>query len=257
MFNHVRTLLLNADGASAPGAAVPGEEGVPAGYRAFAPPGWLAAVRAELFGRAPDRLMMNYRLRQYMGLLHATELAEHVLAYDPRVTYDPAAADLAAHPAFGVRAEGSARQIRFAGRYEPDEALGRLAAEWRVSTEAGPAVTVTPVAPAGPAVTTPVAVADGATADVPLGRGLRCYVDPTPGEVWYVAAAARPARGLPEIVAALRDSPRAGEAFGAAAAEPDRTYKALWAGHPALLYRLGGLLLAVARRSDELWRGAA
>ena len=85
MVNHVRTLLLNADGAL--GSDDPGEQYTPPAFKPLVLPTYLQTARRCLFGAAPDRAYMNYRLAQYMSLLHATELKQYVLAMDERVTY--------------------------------------------------------------------------------------------------------------------------------------------------------------------------
>lgn len=254
MFNHVRTLLLNDDGRNSPGPTFPGEEGVPAEYRRVAPPGAVRAVRNELFGTDPDRFCLNYRLREYMGLLHATELAEHVYGFDPRVTYRPAAWRPDDFP-FAPAAEGSARPIYFAGAFAADEGRGRWRAQWRVSY-AGPTATVLRVTPPVSEQEYEVTTELGVTSEVPLDAGLRCYFDATPGSFWHVTAAGRPTRGLPDVaerVAALGEE-RMIQLFGVNPPEPYKTFRALWYDHPFLPMRLGGLLLAVASRTHEAWR---
>ena len=88
MINHVRTLLLNRGRDGTPRTS-PGEEYVPPTFapRALTTP--LRTAFTTLYGGDPDRLMLNYRLRQLTALLHSTELEEYVLAKDPRVTYLP------------------------------------------------------------------------------------------------------------------------------------------------------------------------
>jgi hypothetical protein len=89
MINHVRTLLLNADGSKAFPPDYPGEEFVDPDFRVLALPGPLKLVRSCLFSPTPDRAMINYRLRQLLSLVHSCELEEFVTAPDPRVTYWP------------------------------------------------------------------------------------------------------------------------------------------------------------------------
>src|SRR5581483_2043121 len=89
MTNHFRTLLLNLSGNIKPPGTYPGEEYVPPGFVAQWMPPNLQQVWNVLFGYSPDRAMVNYRLRQYMPLVHAAELEQYVLALDQRVTYWP------------------------------------------------------------------------------------------------------------------------------------------------------------------------
>ncbi len=88
MINHGRNLLLNANGSSFVRDDVPGEEYVPPDFRSVRLPTSLQRVRSVLFGDRPDRLMLNYRTRELLQLLHATELREFLTDLDPRITYE-------------------------------------------------------------------------------------------------------------------------------------------------------------------------
>jgi hypothetical protein len=80
MINHARTLLQNMP------ASWPSDEYVPEDFVPCAPPEIVQRLRTALWGRTPCHQGI---LRQCMQVLHATELEEHVLAMDPRVTYLP------------------------------------------------------------------------------------------------------------------------------------------------------------------------
>ena len=86
MINHVRTLLLNQTG----GSPVRGEQYVPPEFAEIPLSTQLMNVREQLFGTNPSRETLNYRLAQYLTLIHATELREFVTALDPRLTYPQA-----------------------------------------------------------------------------------------------------------------------------------------------------------------------
>ena len=87
MINHVRTLLLNRD-ARDTNVEDFGYEVVPVEYGAARLPSVLQRVRRELFGSDPDNAGLNYRLREFMALLHAPDVLQYTLAADSRVTYD-------------------------------------------------------------------------------------------------------------------------------------------------------------------------
>jgi hypothetical protein len=87
VINEVRTLLFNRDGQGF--VLGPGEEYVDPAYRAVPLSGPAAAVRALLYGAAPDRATALVRTFQYLQVLHASPLAEAVSRADPRVTYLP------------------------------------------------------------------------------------------------------------------------------------------------------------------------
>ena len=69
MFNHARTLLMNLSGDAGDLyiSDYPGDEMIPADYRAVALPTYLQVVRSRLFGVTPDRAMLNYRVAQGNG----------------------------------------------------------------------------------------------------------------------------------------------------------------------------------------------
>jgi hypothetical protein len=89
MINQIRTLLLNIDGSNNPGPNYPGEEYVPPTFHAFQLTGAVRIVHQLMFGIAPDRALMNYRLRELLTVVHTGPMAQYVYALDPRVTYWP------------------------------------------------------------------------------------------------------------------------------------------------------------------------
>jgi hypothetical protein len=88
MINHARTLLLNIDGTRYQPQYL-GEEYIPPAYSAVTLPSYIQAARRILFGGNPERVFLNYRIRELLHTIHETELAEYLFALDPRVTYWP------------------------------------------------------------------------------------------------------------------------------------------------------------------------
>lgn len=261
MLNHLRTLLLNQDAALAAGADYPGEELVAAGYAAVRPGPTEAAVRRVLFGTAPDRAYLNYRLRQYLGLLHATELAPDALAHDARVTYVDAPNDAALRAApvvaaAAASAAAAAAALTVTAGPAADDAAGRAYFRYRV--EVGPAAVRVDrlVAPVGTDAY-PVAFTAGLSGPVVLpDSGVRLAVPDAPGAVWEVTALARPGRAVPAVVAALADLLGSGEAlFGRPAVGVYAPWAAVWAGRDEPAYRLAAALLALGERTHEAWAG--
>jgi len=80
MINHVRTLLQNRSHKH------PSDEFVPPDFTPMACPPVVQKIKRILWGRTP---VSQLRIWQVMQLLHASELEEHVLAPDGRVTYLP------------------------------------------------------------------------------------------------------------------------------------------------------------------------
>ena len=248
--------MLNADGRKSPGYAFPGEEAVPPEFRPRKLPAAAAGAWSVLFGKNPDRLLMNYRLAEYLNLLHATDLAGYVTGLDPRITYTPGRAIPGS--AFEPSVEGSTAPIYFFGDPSPDDALGRLVRSWRIETLSGNRASVRrETSPISDRIVdlSPAAGLSGAVALDEKG-GFSCAFDPTPGNVWYVTAASRPSRGLPEVVSALRRSGFASDELFAGG-EPYKTFENLWKNHPDLGYRLAGVLLAVGYRADDAGQGLA
>lgn len=134
MLNHARTLLLNAKPSNDFGV-YPGEEYIPPGYTPVVLPSYLQRIRAELFGTAPDRMLLNYRGRQLLQMIHGTELEEFLLELDPRVTYSATDDSLFRHP-YGLGArqyDGSATRLYLQGNFGQDPAVtGISRRRWRV-----------------------------------------------------------------------------------------------------------------------------
>lgn len=86
MINHVRTLLLNRNGSTV-GLGNFAHEYVPPSFTAVRLPGTLNRLARAIFGSAPDIAGMNYRLRQLVPFLHAAEVRAYTLMDDDRITY--------------------------------------------------------------------------------------------------------------------------------------------------------------------------
>ena len=133
MVNAVRTLLANLDGSGfAPGD---GEEYTPPDYHPVPLPGYLQTLRAVLFGTNPDRHTVLYRVRQFVALLHATALAQDVLAFDSRVTYLPIArGDFELPPSVAVLPIGGHTQVLIVDGPAPvQDGIGRTTFSWLIT----------------------------------------------------------------------------------------------------------------------------
>lgn len=259
MINHLRTLLLNIDGGATVTAGYPGEEFVEPTYRPVTLPSTLALVRQVLFGLVPDRAMLNYRLRQLMAFIHATELAEYALAPDPRVTYWPARDstlfdDLVAQ--FSVRQTAG---VAFQTAYivgGPLLGVSRLYYSWRVTITDGTSGTIDTLT--SPTATTSFTYVDegGASNPIPLpGTNLRLIFSTGTPAQYVVNVLVSPAHDLftlAESVDGIMTSEVRQALFGASPVEPYLTFSNLWDKQRQLPYRLGGLVLALAYRMEAL-----
>jgi hypothetical protein len=88
MINHARTLLLNQARRKTHYSDI-GYEYVPPEFRPVTLTPTLQLVRQLLFGSTPDNYFLNYRCRELLSYVHATELEEYIYRFDPRVTYWP------------------------------------------------------------------------------------------------------------------------------------------------------------------------
>jgi hypothetical protein len=258
MFNHARTLLLNLPGSSGYLADCPGEELIPPEYNQLELPTYLDVFRLRLFGARPDRAMLNYRTAQLLQLIAATELQSHVLALDPRLTYDT--------PRGLVDANGFRPQItRFRGTGQlsllgnpiaPDSG-GQSEYSYQV-TVAGGEVTVQRLLFPATETTTPIVLTRGLSQEFELPfSGYRFRLDTDTAASWSIRGYFRPQASLGSIAEGLRSigEPNLLQLFGVEDAEPYLTFRNCWTRHPEFAYRLGGLTLALIYRTEEVRNG--
>jgi hypothetical protein len=268
MINHARTLLMNVSSASNQRQEI-GEEYIPANYAPLTLPSYLQSARRILFGTAPDRYFLNFRVRELMAHLHQTELAEFVYALDPRVTYWPEVdrpfydteKRLVATQYFGL----DAQPPYFRGDLFADNTRGRSVREFtlRVTEAEGDwEAILAPLGRTGGVVTTPLTFTDGLSQLVPLeNTGVSVQIPlPTMTTDWTIYTRVRPGPVLTTAMPILEvlGEPLFLELFGVGiGSEPFATFKALWFDHPNPIYRLGGLTLATIYRTNEILKTGA
>jgi hypothetical protein len=241
-------------------------EYVPPTFRPVAVSGVIQKARTILFGARPDAAMLDYRLRQYMAMLHATELAEFVVADDPRITYTSGDRDMADFdPTPVVVPIGHSNTLFIAGD-EPTAADGRMTYAWQIvieviSPQDPPTVIVTRRSPTPGTAQYEVNYTNGLSDEFPLvGSPLLArfhQAGAVDGVTWNVNCLARPAQDPGQVAAGFGalGTDILGELFGVAVLEPYRTWSNLWESNQPLPYRLGAVLLAVAARTDEIRKG--
>jgi len=260
MINHARTLLINVHGGHGFTGTV-GEELVPAEYVPVALPSHITSIRKILFGGTPDKEMLNYRARQYMALLHATELAEFVTDLDSRITYDladePYFDDNLFKPSYRQTA-GATTQFAILGEILSPDSSGTMRLTWDIEVTGGATVHVqlrSPLRAADEAYT----LTSGLSNAIPLvGSTLQFKIGNEVGAKWVVTSLTRPTMELGAIAEKLSTigEPTMLELFGVGsqqgASEPFKTFRNLWYQHHELPYKLGGLLLAMIYQTDKL-----
>lgn len=260
MVNEVRTLLLNIDGSVVVPANYPGEEFVPPDFKALELPQGLRALRPLLFGYNSDRSLMNYRLRQYMTLLHGTRLEVYALGLDPRVTYWPITDTTLYNPTTyvpTVTKRGGTTADLYVLNYNNATSFDVLKNTWQIAVVDGSHVSILQTEGGSTSVTSTYSVASGVSSIVTIPNSpLSFYFQSGLGSSWTVGSMFRPFWTLPQILdnvlASLTD-----ESFNAlfSAEEPFLTFQNLWLQRQELPLRLGAILLALAYRTSELING--
>lgn len=268
MINHARTLLMNVAGWRADEI---GEEYVPESFHPVPLTPALSLVRTTLFGTNPDRLFMNYRTLQVMSMLHASELAEHVLALDKRVTYWPNERQRFFNATFGVshvQHVGATLQVSYLGTPLADDRTGRSRDSWVVTfPEEGVANVQRTRAPKGTFVDEFQTIG-GLSTPIPLhGSPLSIRVTAGSDAAAMIGAKliidmiGRPSLDLGDLDAlfsstidrTLLDQIFYGDTTPLhGLPEPFRTFRNLWHDHPLMPYRLGGLLLGCIYRTEAI-----
>lgn len=264
MINHARTLLLNVSGQTSSREEL-GEEYIPASFAPVPMPGYLQSLRNVLFGTSPDRYFLNYRARELMQLLHATELAEYVYKLDPRVTYWPEPRPVFFGPAERTTIEQingpTTTSLLFFGSPRVDTFCGRARYTYDVSVETGE-IEATRVNIRVDKTDHYTEITDtnlSQVISVPGAAQKLRVKTPVAGSRWTVTTLARPAPVLTTLMPILEliGEPVMIGLFGVANVEPYATFRNLWFDHPLPVYKLGGLILAAIYRTDELNQNGA
>lgn len=257
MINHHRTLLLNVDGTNNPGSEFPGEEYVDPAFRARRLPTFLQNLRQEFFGSDPDRLMLNYRLRQIMGAIHATDLDEYTRVQDSRITYLPfRPRKLFAEETFTPQVTVlSGTDLEVVGDPTPIDALGKARQSWAITVISITNVRVVRQVTVQSSLLQEYTVTSGLTDLLDLtGSGYSFRVrDPSPGEEFRVEVNVRPQKDLGEIVAnvdAMSEVIKL-QLFGLTRDEPWETLRNIWQDRKEVPWRVAALTVAMALRTDE------
>jgi len=258
MYNHARTLLVNLPGSTVSYANVPYDELIPAGYAPVKLPTYMEAFRSRLFGVSPDRAMLNYRMVQLLTMIETTQLQSHILELDPRITYNNYSTKWKVNTAFEptvVKYLGSDNShLDVLGNSMSPDASGISGYEYLVTTD-GTNITVArqtnPVRK-----TSEVVVLDGGLSQVvslPLS-GYKVRVNTANTAGWTLRGCLRPTTSLSNIEQTLRSvgEPYLLQLFGTPDVEPYLTFRNCWKKHPEFAYRLGGLVLAMIYRTEEI-----
>jgi hypothetical protein len=262
MINHGRTLLLNKNGHTRPGATFFLEEYVPTGYREVSLPATLDVVRKILFGSNADDSFINYRLWQFMHVLHSTDFEDYLTDLDSRITY------LTKRSIVDNIYGSSGSPVNAAAAGTTIEGVGSIAA-WSSRPVLRHSWTVDYSTPSSVLVTNDqtlqsseeqVTFDTGISSLIPMVGQRDFYSRIAPslpvGGQWAISYMAEPPADLSDLLDPLEtiggESSRA--LFGTGE-EPYKTFSELWEKHDYFHYRLSGLLLAYIYRVEELRTG--
>lgn len=259
MINHARTLLLNRSGSTEGYGGLPGDEYLPPAYRVKKHlPAYVVKLRSLLLGSDPDRVYANYRVRQYLALLHSTELAEFVTALDPRITYDVDNSDLFVPSIFNVLSPDP-DNLFLSGQLGSPDRTGRAHHQWEVTVSTSSTVRVSRQTKPLQLSVQDYTIENSLSSLVSLvGSDMQLRFKPGVGQRWQLEGYARPTKDLGEILAELESLGASSmlDLFGIGsprgATEPFKTFWNLWKDHPELAYRIGGVVLALIYRMNEL-----
>lgn len=259
MINQLRTLLLNQPANTIQVPSYPGEEYVPSTYAPKTLTGALATVSKLLFGVAPDRALLNLRLRQLLGIIHTTELAEYVYALDPRVTYWPPQNNslftLLDSPPAIVHVSGT-KDLYVVGSSPPFTAEEQLYFSYLIEVVDGANVEITPLVAPVPIVTSPYVITAGLSNVIAFpGSDLSFRFQAGVGSIWTVTWLAYPIKSMAALYNDLKldlTADLVAELFGVHPSEPMVTFKNLWLYDPYPPYQMAAVTMALGYQTNNL-----
>jgi hypothetical protein len=209
--------------------------------------------------------MLNYRVAQLLTMIESTELQSHVLALDSRLTYpssdtrlfDPATFGPTVRP-LNLEPDPAAVLTLIGSAISPDSS-GICQYQYEIVT-AGPAdVNIERKTTPPTTVQSSFTFTDGLSSviDLPMS-GYKFRINSQETDLkWRVEGFLRPTSDLYSIEEGLRSvgEPYLLQLFGVSNEEPYLTFRNCWERHPEFAYRLGGLVLAMIYRTEEIMNG--
>lgn len=260
MYNYGRTLLLNIEGSDNYFVDIPGDELIPSEYVPATLPTYLTNIRRILFGANPDRAMLNYRSAQLLQLISSTELQQYVESLDSRITYSSYQLQLAQPSTFEptVTQYGeidTAKVLTVVGSPNSPDSSGTSGYDFRVTVD-GVNITINKLFSPTSSTQEVLSFTSGLSDLYALpgtGYSVRVNTSTLDGG-WTVRGFLRPTATLDSLELAIQalGEPDFLQLFGVSDVEPYLTFKNCWNDHPEFAYRLGGLVLAVMYRTQEL-----
>ncbi len=262
MYNHARTLLINRDGDTSNGIQYVGDELIPSSYRKIEVPGYLATVLSRVYGISPDHVMKNYRTAQLLNVIASTELQQYLDALDSRTTYKYPSEDFLDSDIFSPQIKKTAgdasTDLSISGTPISSDVSGIMQYDYAISVNSGTVEVQRLVSPTVDLSYT-LAMNNGLSQSIPLDySGYSFRVNTTGPASWRISGLIKPSRTLAEVEEELKTvgEPSLLQLFGSSPVEPYKTFKACWGTHPEFAYRLGGIIVAVIYRLNEVYNAS-
>ena len=258
MINHLRTLLLNQSGSLQPGLAYPGEELVAPTYTIKLLPFHLDVVHSLLFGSFHDRAYINWRLREFLPILHDSPMEEAVLDLDPRVTYLPFDNRLYERTGTVITPQPGITDQLYLIQTQSAFAF-KSYYNWFIDVVDGSHVSVQDLSDPinlSPPVIFPYGVVDGLSDSIQLPRSPYSFqFQPTSGDAWTVSIVAPPKTSVMDVYKLVKGALTneiLNDIFGSPSVEPYLSFRNVWETSPFPSWQLGALILATGYRINEL-----
>lgn len=249
---------MNRDGNKRPDPSFFLEEYIDPAFRSIKLPSFLQRLNSILVGDNSDTAFANYRLWQYMKLLHSTEFSAYVYELDPRVTYleDRSVVPQQNSSSFTPNAAATGVQLYFIGEIATASPAVKLYRSWELEVLAPLYVRSTSLQNTV-FKDTVVTMANNMSSEIFMAGqgnfGVRVVSDPLPfGGKWLIEAFAFPSGDLTDLVAPLTSLLHGIEHDLFPNVEPYKTFSELWNKHNIFAYRLSGLLLAYAYQIEKV-----
>jgi hypothetical protein len=241
-----------------PNFMIPGEQAVDLSYRQLPLPQYLTTIRAQLFGTAPDRYMLNYRCQQFLAIAHASTLAPYLTFLDSRISYDfTTPALITRGTQTSTQLAGAADALILQGVPVAPDLSGVMHYQQQIALPSASVARVTGLVPASEYTDTPLTFTNGLSNLVPLpGTGFSFFLtadDVT--QVWNVDIVNIPQLTIGQLLQNVQSAaaPALDQLF-AGPMEPFVTCRNLWESWNETPLKTAALLVAIIYRMEVLRR---
>lgn len=255
MINRIRTLLLNR-GRDGYALNIPGEEYIAPTYIRRKLPTGLSRFHTTIFGATPDRLFLNYRARQLMQLIHATQLADSV-GSETDITYLPFRNDFtsAVFTRNVTHVTDSSVPIYVLGEHAADESNGHTTYSWTIQKTAEDTVTITQLQPRQVVTTAAITFTNGLSSSIPLvaNKLHTRFGAADVGFTYTVTSVVAPLTDISQILlraTALTTELNEQNVFAEYAGTVQKMYYDIWKNHPYFAMKYAAALLAIANYTE-------